>query len=342
MAVEPVPAALASRLKDLPGAGARETQWTFTPAAFPALPRSTPALPAAVAVYLAPQGLKGQASARCRPAQSANPRPLETGSAKFKIHGVLAHAARQGPLRRIRPAQASRWAVRHYLAVAATVLLGAVLSLGALAGIEARRPPPEFIENFTAGLADWEGRGSASWTIDRKGFARPGRLALFSPSSGLGDYRLEFRALIESKSMGCVFRAAGPDDYHVVLLSRTKPGYVSLERFSVIAGKPEPRKSVGTPIKTKGTEPFGITILAKGPEFTLYANSEPVDHWFDGRLPAGGTGFYGDPGGRARLYGVQLTAQGGLTEKLRRLMGSTQIAASGVNGNANSEYRRVD
>ena len=261
---------------------------------------------------------------RCRAAGIPSSQPVCLSRAKLPLHGVLAQVLRQAPVRRIATAPVPRWTWRQYLAVAATVLLGFVISFAAFAGLESHRQPPEFADDFTAGLAEWEGQDVGSWTIDRKGFARPGRLALFGPSRGLGDYRLEFHALVETKSMGCVFRAAAPGNYHVDLLSRTKPGYITMERFSVIAGKPEPHKRIAATIKNKGKDAFGITLLAKGAEFTLYANDEQVDHWFDGRLLEGGAGFFSEPGGRSRLYGVQLTAQGGLAEKLRHLVASSR------------------
>jgi hypothetical protein len=216
----------------------------------------------------------------------------------------------------------SRWTWREYQAVAATVLLAAVVSFGAFAGLEARRPPNEFEDDFRSGLAQWQGGNTRTWNVDPSGSAQPGDLAIFGPSRSLGDFRLEFRATVESKSLVLVYRAEDRDNYHAVRLRRAKPGALAVERFSVIRGRTEPATRLAAPVRNKSKAPLWITLEAAGPNFTLYADDVRVEQWTDVRLPRGGAGFSGEPGGRSRIYGMRLVDQSGVAERLQRMMAS--------------------
>jgi hypothetical protein len=259
---------------------------------------------------------------------------------RLEVRGMLSQRARKAMVLPIpmSPSAAS-WTWRQYQAVAATVLLAAALSFGAFAGLEARRPPSEFEDNFHSGLAQWQGGKTRTWSVDPSGFARPGELAIFGPSRTMGDFRLEFRAAVESKSLVLVYRAEDRNNYHAVRLRRGRPGALAIERFSVIGGKAEPATNLAAPVRNKAKTPFWITLVGAGTDFTLYADDVPVEQWSEIRLPRGGAGFIGEPGGRSRIYGIRLIDQSGLGERLQRLVAQAPAKATEDRKNAETGSR---
>ena len=87
------------------------------------------------------------------------------------------------------------------------------------AGI-AERAAVSLHDDFRSGLAQWEGNGnwSGSWSFDRSGLVRPGRLALYKPSLGLSEYRMEFSVHVEQGGIGWVCRAKDSRNYQALKL----------------------------------------------------------------------------------------------------------------------------
>ena len=68
---------------------------------------------------------------------------------------------------------------------------------------------------------------------------RTGQLALYRPSLKMDNYKLEFFAQIEDKSVGWVFRAENEQNYYAMKLSVTEPGprtLVSVVRYPALNG----------------------------------------------------------------------------------------------------------
>ena len=63
-----------------------------------------------------------------------------------------------------------------------------------------------------------------SWSYSADGFIHPGQLALYRPSVPLSDYRFEFMAQIESKSVDWVVRAKDADNYYALKFTVLQPG----------------------------------------------------------------------------------------------------------------------
>lgn len=185
----------------------------------------------------------------------------------------------------------------------------------------ASRAAIEFNDDFRTGLGSWQalGRGTQSWTVAYDGYVRPGRLALFTPSRPMRDYRLEFLAQIERKAVSWVYRAQDTNNYYAAKIVITQPGplpALSLVRYAVIRGRVERRVEVPVRVVIQGSVPYSVQCLVRGETFTTSIAGEVVDVWSDGRFSRGGVGFFAEPGESARLYWVKVSHQDDLLGRI--------------------------
>jgi hypothetical protein len=245
-----------------------------------------------------------------------SPAPVEAALEGFALNAALkpfekefkAYATRRGRF------QASDvWRYTKPLAAAAMVLVA--MALGSLTAIQRtpaaieRRATVEWNESFRSGLKLW--RPASSWTVDAGGYARAAQLAVFVPSRELSNYRLHFLTQIESKGVAWAFRVADARNYYGAELRVSKPGprpLLDLVRYAVIAGRRQAEVRVPLNVMAHNRLPFQVTLDAHGDSFRVEVEGETVDEWTDGRLQAGGIGFLGDSGSRARIYWVQLAS----------------------------------
>lgn len=156
-------------------------------------------------------------------------------------------------------------------------------------------------ENFGAGLGQWDGDTSA-WKIDIAG-VRPAGAALFRPSLGLTDYRLEFLARVERGSLTCLFRAQSPDTGQVL---RIVSGGGAMDRYVLTEGSVDSRASAALTGIPSG-KALNVRLEARGRDFSIAVNGRLIDRWNDSRTPSGGVGFSSNPEDRVRLYWVKLS-----------------------------------
>jgi hypothetical protein len=156
-------------------------------------------------------------------------------------------------------------------------------------------------EHFAKGLDQWTG-DKAAWKVDLAG-VRPAAPALFVPSLGLSDFRLEFLARVERGSLTCLFRADSPQDCHVL---RIGSGGGSLERYTLVAGAIDSRASAALTGIAAGKS-LNIQLDVRGSRFRVAVNGRLIDQWSDNRLPAGAVGFASSSEDRVRLYWVKIT-----------------------------------
>jgi hypothetical protein len=178
-------------------------------------------------------------------------------------------------------------------------------------------------DNFHSGLNLWDGRKNwaQSWSYSPDGFMRTGQLALYRPTLKMDNYKLEFFAQIESKSVGWVFRAKDEQNYYAMKLSVTEPGprpLVSVVRYPVFNGKKGKRVQVPLPIMMHNNTPYHVALDVQGTRFRAFVEDQEVDSWNDDRLTAGGVGFFSETGERSRLYWVKVSKN---TDWLGRLCG---------------------
>lgn len=176
----------------------------------------------------------------------------------------------------------------------------------------AQRAIIELADNFHSGLERWQGTADVaqSWSFDKNGYIHVGHLALYRPSIKLTDYKMEFLAQIEHKSMGWVVRATDSNNYYAVKLTITNPGpkpMVALVRYAVIDGKAGRR--VQTPVQAviHNDRPYRIQVEVKGNVIRASVEGQTIDTWTDDNLKSGGVGFFNEEGEKSRLYWVKVS-----------------------------------
>jgi hypothetical protein len=231
--------------------------------------------------------------------------------------------------RRAAVVAAFRRSGRHVAqAAAACLLLGAVLwlsgsSQGVWKGVArsgdwfktaiASRATVELGDNFRSGLGLWDGTKdwAKSWSYDRSGgFIRTGQLAFYRPSNAMKDYRMEFFAQIEKKSVAWAFRARDPQNYYAMKFTVTQPGprpLLSVQHYPVLNGLKGKKVQVPVTVMVHNNMPYRVAVDVRGSRFTAYIEDQEVDSWSDDRLRSGGVGFFSDVGEQARLYWVKVS-----------------------------------
>jgi hypothetical protein len=183
-----------------------------------------------------------------------------------------------------------------------------------------RRAVYEVSDNFHAGLASWEGKGFAkTWAYDQEGFIRPGRLALYKPSHDMSDYKMEFLAQIERKSVDWVFRAEDEQNYYAMKLAVTEPGprpLVALVRYAVVDGKRESHGEQPLQVMMHNNRPYRVSVDVKGNRFLTSIEGQVVDSWSDDRLKSGGVGLFSEGSEKARVYWLKVTKNSDFLGKL--------------------------
>ncbi len=168
-------------------------------------------------------------------------------------------------------------------------------------------PQEVIVESFDAGLSNWVG-GTEDWTVDAAG-VRTGSLALLMSSLDMHDYDVEFLTRIENRSVTCVFRAAGDDQYYAATIAANPRGGLEFTRRTVMAEVSDAPVIMPLNISLAKTA-FNVRLRALGNSFCIWVNGQKIADWTDSRLGAGGVGFLGTPKDRARIYWVKLSPVG--------------------------------
>ncbi|MFM2126025.1 MAG: hypothetical protein RL328_2476 [Acidobacteriota bacterium] len=132
------------------------------------------------------------------------------------------------------------------------------------------------------------------------------RITLLRGSQPFSDYRVEFRAQIQNKAVGWMYRGINPRNFYVAKLEKLKNGLqpvVAFVRYAVIDGKPEGRVEVPLPITVRVDTTYKIRFDAVGPNFTVWVQDQQVAQWKDTRLGSGGLGLYSEQDEAAAVHG---------------------------------------
>ncbi len=176
-----------------------------------------------------------------------------------------------------------------------------------------QRAAYESEDNFHAGLAGWNGEANfaKTWSFDKEGFMRPGKLALYKPSKEMTDYRLEFLAQVERKSVAWAFRAADEQNYYAMKLKVAQQNsprvMASLVRYAVVDGAKGAEVEMPLQMMLHNNRPYRVQVDVKGNQFSTSVEGQLVDTWSDDRLRAGAVGFFAENGEKARLYWMRLS-----------------------------------
>ena len=112
--------------------------------------------------------------------------------------------------------------------------------------------------------------------------------------------------------MGCVFRAADPDNYYAIKFAISNPGpmpLVKLVRYAVVDGKEDHHEERPMPFLSSADTLYRVLIDVHGDDFTIMSQGKVVDFWSDNRLKTGGVGLFCGRGERARVRWVEVSHQ---------------------------------
>ncbi len=198
----------------------------------------------------------------------------------------------------------------------------------------AERATVEWTDSFKTGMEAW-GMPAKSWapgwSRHRDGYVRTGELALFQPSQAYRDYRLEFFAQIEKKSMGWVVRAQDRKNYHAMKLTVIERGLrpvVEIVHYAVTGGKPGPKSEIPLTAMVHNDEAIHVAVEVKGKRVVTSLEGQEVDSWTDESLASGGVGFFSEAGEEARLYWMKVAANNDLLGRICARMAGVLAPAS--------------
>ena len=180
-------------------------------------------------------------------------------------------------------------------------------------GAIASRAASQITETFHEGMGAW-GAGikgaPAGWLHNPEGYVRPVSFAMFRPSAGYRDYRMEFFGLIEQKGMSWAVRATDPKNYYAMKFKVVEPGLrpvVAIEHYPVVDGHKGHQTQTPLPeLMFHNNTPYHVEVAVNGNRITTSVEGQEVDSWTDDTLSKGGVGFFADAGERARVYWVKV------------------------------------
>jgi hypothetical protein len=189
-------------------------------------------------------------------------------------------------------------------------------SKGVLAGVRsaiANRAAHSETDTMQTDMQSWGSPAKSwapGWSRNPDGYVHPGELALFHPSLGYKDYRLEFFGQIENKSMGWVVRAHDNQNYYALKFTVIEAGLrpvIAMAHYPVVDGKKGHKVEAPLSVMVHQNTPMHVAVDVQGNRVTASVEGQQVDSWTDDLLPAGGVGFFSEAGERARLYWMKVS-----------------------------------
>ncbi len=159
-----------------------------------------------------------------------------------------------------------------------------------------------------------EGGWVEGWSGDPVGLHAERQITIYRPSLKLSDYRIEFRASIETGSIGWVFRAADPDNYYAMKLMAVSTGLspkVALFKYLVQNGRQTQVGRVPIDLAVHADTVFDIRTDVRGPQFSTSIQGREVDVWTDDQLKSGGVGFLNEREERGKVKSVSIRVLNG-------------------------------
>lgn len=189
-------------------------------------------------------------------------------------------------------------------------------------------------DDFRGGLGAWQGRDewARTWKYNEASFLEPGDLALYAPTIEMRDYSVEFLGQIERKSLNWVFRAKDTQNYYAMRIVLTRGGPLpsgALIRYTVINGRESNLVTLPLPLSIRADTVYRVRMEVVGERFTTYVQGQVVDSFDDGRLRAGGIGFWSPRGDRSLLRWVEVMHQYDYLGRLCALLSPYPLQAGG-------------
>jgi hypothetical protein len=189
-------------------------------------------------------------------------------------------------------------------------------SKGVMAGVRqaiANRAASSMTDTLQADMHSWGVPAKSwapGWSRNPDGYVHPGEMALFHPSLGYKDYRLEFFGQIENKSMDWAVRAQDKQNYYAMKFTVLQAGLrpvIAMAHYPVVGGRKGHRVEVPLSVMVHNNTPIHVAVDVQGNRVTASVEGQQVDSWTDDLLPSGGVGFFSEAGEKARLYWMKVS-----------------------------------
>lgn len=177
--------------------------------------------------------------------------------------------------------------------------------------------PVTLHHDFQSGLKDWTTMALHSTTkVDdphdwkTPSVVVPGSLRLWSRSTLLKNYQMEFQGEIERKSLSWAFRASDSANYYAAKIQITRPGPLpnaDLVRYVMLNGRELDRVQLPLPLTLERGGDYRVRVTVQDDRFVTYLNGQVISAWSDKRLKRGGVGFFADSDDSQKIAWVNVS-----------------------------------
>lgn len=140
-------------------------------------------------------------------------------------------------------------------------------------------------------------------------------LRIWSRSTAMQNYQMEFGGALEKRSLSWAFRASDERNYYATKLMITKPGPLpnaGLVRYVVMDGREWDRVALPLPLTLERGETYRVRVSVQDDHFITYLNGQVISSWSDKRLHRGGIGFFQDVDDPQKIAWVNLSERDSL------------------------------
>jgi hypothetical protein len=151
---------------------------------------------------------------------------------------------------------------------------------------------------------DWKTPGA------RPSIVAPGSLRLWSRSTLLRNYQMEFEGQIERRSLSWAFRATNPANYYASKIEITRPGpqpNADLIHYVMLNGREQDRVQLPLPVTLERGADYRVLVSVQEDRFVTYLNGQVISSWRDTRLTRGGVGFFSDHDDQQQVSWVSIS-----------------------------------
>ena len=183
-----------------------------------------------------------------------------------------------------------------------------------------QQAPVSLHHDFSSGLADWNTvalRGGVKvddphdWKKPgTPSLVSPGTLRLWSRSTLMRNYQMEFQGQIEKRSLSWAFRATSAKDYYAAKIVITKAGPLpnaGLVHYLMLNGRETDRVQLPLPLTLERGKDYYVRVSVQDDHFITYLNGQVISSWKDQRLNRGGVGFFADNDDSQKVAWVNLS-----------------------------------
>ena len=144
-------------------------------------------------------------------------------------------------------------------------------------------------------------------------------LRIWSRSTAMQNYQMEFSGALEKRSLSWVFRAADDKNYYATKIMITKPGPLpnaGLVRYVMMDGREWDRVALPLPLTLARGESYRVRVSVQDDRFITYLNGQVISSWSDKRLHHGGIGFFDDVDDPQKIAWVNLSERDSLMGRM--------------------------